>query len=239
MTWYISRMLRPAALGLAALLAPLSACEKNKSTLEVADDAGGAQGGGLGDAEQGQTCGARDDCAGGLACTDGKCSECKADADCTPVACTLETGRCHAEGQCQTDEQCAHGEACDGGMCIFAGDLGHTAPGPCVPNAVFFALDSDVLTPGTQEALTNAAACFAEHKGEIVYLEAHADDRGSDEYAILLTERRAEAVRAFLHGRGVPAEMMQVIAKGSLEAVGADEPSRAKERRVQFTWPAM
>lgn len=44
-------------------------------------------------------------------------------------------------------------------------------------------------------------------------------------------------VRTFLNEQGVPPELMQVIAKGSREAPGKDEPSRAKERRVSLLWP--
>jgi hypothetical protein len=230
-------MSRPASLWLALALGAVPGCEKNKSTLEVADEAGAAGGGGLGDAEEGDACGVRQDCAGGLACTGGKCSACTANADCSPVACTIETGRCRPEGQCEADEHCATDESCDGGMCIFSGDLAGADAGPCELAAVFFASDSDALTPGTQERLAGAAACFAAQSGRTVYLEAHADDRGPEAYNILLTERRAHTVEQFLLGKGVPAASMRVIAKGNLEAVGTDEPARAKERRVQFIWP--
>jgi peptidoglycan-associated lipoprotein len=69
-----------------------------------------------------------------------------------------------------------------------------------------------------------------------VYLEAHADARGTEEYNILLTDRRGQGVKKFLSDLGVPAENMQVISKGSLEASGNDEAGFANDRRVQFIW---
>jgi hypothetical protein len=190
--------------------------------------------------EEGDPCAAKTDCLGGLACTAGKCSLCTSDADCGGVACNLDSGRCSPVESCTTDDQCAMDEICDGGMCIFSGDLGDEDGGPCGLPAVYFAFDSEVLTPKTQEDLKGVASCIAETaagQGKIVYLEAHADNRGTEEYNILLTERRGTSVKDFLAEQGVEATAMQVIAKGSLEAVGADEATRSKERRVQFIWP--
>jgi peptidoglycan-associated lipoprotein len=186
--------------------------------------------------QEGDPCTQRIDCMEGLTCREGACAGCTADAECSPSTCNLDTGRCATSGACQTDEQCAMDEICDGGTCVFSGNLGDPDGGPCGLAAVYFGFDSDELTPKTQEELTATAACITQ-QGVTVYLEAHADDRGTEEYNILLTERRGTMVRSFLGEQGVPAELLQVIAKGSLEAKATDEPSRAKERRVAFIWP--
>jgi len=196
----------------------------------------GAAGGG----EEGEPCAARSDCLGGLACIAGVCGLCTGDGDCGGVPCNLDSGRCSPTNSCATDEQCAMDEICDGGMCIFSGDLGDDDGGPCGLSAVYFAFDSEVLTPTTKEDLDGIASCMAEAsggQGKLVYLEAHADNRGTEEYNILLTERRGTSVKSYLAEKGVTADAMQVIAKGSLEAIGADESTRSKERRVQFIWP--
>jgi peptidoglycan-associated lipoprotein len=200
----------------------------------------GPEGVGKATGEEGDPCVQKGDCLGGLACKTGKCGLCTGDADCGGVPCNLDSGRCSPVDSCTTDEQCAMDEICDGGMCIFSGDLGDEDGGPCGLAAVYFAFDSEVLTPKTQEDLKGVASCIAETaagQGKIVYLEAHADNRGTEEYNILLTERRGTSVKNFLAEQGVEATAMQVIAKGSLEAVGADEAMRSKERRVQFIWP--
>ncbi len=181
-------------------------------------------------------CTQRTDCFEGKVCREGACSPCTDDIECSPSTCNLDTGRCGAEGSCQTDDQCAMDEICDGGACVFSGDLGDEGGGPCGLAAVYFAFDSDELTPKTQEELTATATCMAEQNRK-VFLEAHADDRGTEEYNILLTERRGLKVKKFLSDQGVGGELMQVIAKGSLEASGRDETSRAQDRRVAFIWP--
>jgi len=193
--------------------------------------------GASGDGEMGAPCAQKTDCFGGLVCSAGACSACSDDIECSPGTCELATGRCSASGECQTDDQCPMDEICDGGMCVFSGDYGGDGEGngPCGIDAVFFAFDSDSLTPQAQESLTTAAECIInENRG--IYLEAHADSMGTEEYNILLTERRGQSVKGLLSEKGVPGELLQVIAKGSLEAAGSNESERSKDRRVELIW---
>ncbi len=200
---------------------------------EAAADGSGAGG----DGELGAPCAQKTDCFGGLVCTAGACSACSDDIECSPSTCELATGRCAAAGQCQTDDQCPMDEICDGGMCVFSGDYGEggEGDGPCGVDAVFFAFDSDALTPQAEESLTTAAECII-NENRAIYLEAHADSMGTEEYNILLTERRGQSVKGKLSEKGVPAELLQVIAKGSLEAAGSNESERSKDRRVELIW---
>jgi len=201
--------------------------------MDPAEAAAGGGGGGVG--EMGSPCTQTFECVGGLVCTAGACAGCTDDIQCSPSTCNFDTGRCAAAGQCATDDQCPMDEICDGGMCIFAGG-GTVGGGPCELDAVYFAFDSDSLTPKSQEELTSAATCIAE-QGQEVILEAHADAVGTEEYNIMLTERRGSSVRGFLVDKGVAAELLRVLAKGSLEASGSNESERSKDRRVQLIWP--
>ena len=65
-------------------------------------------------------------------------------------------------------------------------------------------------------------------------LEAHADSVGTEEYNILLTEKRGQKVKDFLVEKGVSADNVRVVAKGSLEATATTESEMAKERKVKF-----
>lgn len=187
---------------------------------------------------EGAPCTQSPDCIQGLVCREGACAGCTDDLECSPGTCDLTTARCRSPGggPCTTDDQCAMDEICDGGTCVFSGDLPGEDAGPCGLPAVYFGFDSDELTPSTQEQLTAAADCITQQNRPVI-LEAHADELGTEEYNILLTERRGSMVRTFLAGKGVPIERMQVLAKGSLEAKATDDASRAKERRVSFLWP--
>jgi peptidoglycan-associated lipoprotein len=190
--------------------------------------------------DQGGPCTSSLDCTGGLVCKASICDFCASDMDCPTGTCDLGTGRCSdgmpgSPGSCTMDDDCAIDEICDGGMCIFSGDYSGGGEVLCNLQAVFFGFDSPKLTPETEENLKAAAACIAA-QGRLVYLEAHADPRGTEEYNILLTDRRGQGVKQFLVNLGVPAENMQVISKGSLEARGNDEAGYAQDRRVEFLW---
>ncbi|PRQ06167.1 Peptidoglycan-associated lipoprotein precursor [Enhygromyxa salina] len=189
---------------------------------------------------QGSPCTSSLDCTGGLVCQAGSCNFCAQDMDCPTGTCDLGTGLCSdgmpgAPGSCTMDDDCAIDEICDGGMCIFSGDYGGDGEVLCELQAVFFGFDSPKLSPETEASLKAAAQCIAD-QGRLVYLEAHADPRGTEEYNILLTDRRGQGVKSFLQNLGVPPENMQVISKGSLEARGTDDQSYADDRRVEFIW---
>jgi peptidoglycan-associated lipoprotein len=127
-------------------------------------------------------------------------------------------------------------EICDNGSCVFSGVTPGAGPNPCSLDAVFFEFDSPDLKPEAQQQLQGAAECIKQQNRQ-VFLEAHADQRGTEEYNIMLTERRGATVKKFLGDLGVAADKLQVVSKGSLEATGSDEASMAKDRRVQFIWP--
>ncbi len=207
------------------------------SDFRCVDPSEAAAAGGSG---QGSPCTSSLDCTGGLVCKAGACDFCAEDMDCPTGTCDLGTGLCSdgmpgAPGSCTVDDDCAIDEICDGGMCIFSGDYGGDGEVLCDLQAVFFGFDSPKLTPDTEAKLTAAAECIMS-QGRLVYLEAHADPRGTEEYNILLTDRRGQGVKSFLVNLGVPPENMQVISKGSLEARGTDEQSYADDRRVEFIW---
>ena len=186
---------------------------------------------GSGDRGVGAICAQRTDCEGGLACTAGTCQPCEEDFACAPYTCNLDTQRCDPMGSCQADTDCSSEEICDGGMCVHSGGFGEG--GACGLDAVYFAFDSATMTPSVAAQLEAAAVCLAESDAG-VWLEAHADDVGTEEYNIMLTERRGHGVRDFLIEHGVPADNLDVIAKGNLEATGTTEAERSRDRRVDF-----
>jgi peptidoglycan-associated lipoprotein len=126
-------------------------------------------------------------------------------------------------------------EICDAGMCVFSGDYDSAdgASDPCNLGAVYFGFNSPTLSSETQDALKTAAECIKNQPGMYI-LEAHADPRGTEEYNIMLTDRRGQSVKEFLGTLGVGPDKLQVISKGSLEATGTDEGSMKNDRRVEF-----
>jgi peptidoglycan-associated lipoprotein len=63
----------------------------------------------------------------------------------------------------------------------------------------------------------------------------HADPRGDEEYNLALGGRRADAVADALAQRRLSRNQISTTSRGEMEASGTDEPSWAKDRRVDVT----
>lgn len=199
--------------------------------------------GGAGGGDIGKPCVQSIDCSGGTVCKAGACAACSEDIDCQPGTCDIGAGRCLAAGsgpagtQCQTDDQCSMEEICDNGNCVFSGIAEGPGGNPCPETeTLYFGFDSPNLEPADQEKLKALAECMKTNATRMVILEAHADSRGTEEYNIMLTDKRGNNVKEFLQGLGVDATRMNVVSKGDLEATGTDDSSMSKDRRVQFVW---
>ena len=79
---------------------------------------------------------------------------------------------------------------------------------------VYFAEDQSTLAPEAQETLRRQAAWLAQYPGVSIQVEGHADERGTREYNIALSARRATAAREFLIAQGVEAGRVSSIAYG-------------------------
>lgn len=198
-------------------------------------------GGGGGIDGVGQPCVQSIECSNGLVCKAGACAACAEDFDCQPGTCDIGTGRCIAAGaggagsQCQTDDQCAMDEICDNGYCTFSGAYGGgTNPCPDVPK-IYFGFDSPNPEPADVEKLKALAECLKTNNAQLI-LEAHADSRGTEEYNIMLTDKRGMTVKEFLQNLGVDPSRMTVVSKGDLEATGTDEAGMREDRRVEFIY---
>lgn len=204
---------------------------QDPATLEGATTEGAGDG-------KGEPCAQTGDCINGWVCREGVCDACVDDIECEGGSCDFSTGQCVVAGAgggtCQTDDECQMDEICDNGTCVFSDVTGGTDP--CGLKAVFFDFDSPKIKPDAAEQLKGLAECM-QQQGRLVYLEAHADPRGTEEYNILLTDKRGQSVKKFLQDLGVTGDNMQVISKGSLEATGTSEAEWSQDRRVEFIWP--
>lgn len=102
---------------------------------------------------------------------------------------------------------------------------------------VFFELDSSVLKAESIRILDDVAATLIAHPEiELIEVQGHTDDQGSDEYNIGLSQRRAETVRSYLIAQGVAGK--RLLPKGFGENVplqpGTSEEAREANRRVAF-----
>lgn len=101
-----------------------------------------------------------------------------------------------------------------------------------VLESVYFDFDrSEIKT--TERAKLQAAKDYLDKDPSVrLLIEGHCDWRGTDEYNLGLGDRRANAAKKYLTSIGVPADRLETLSKGSLDATkNADDATRAKDRR--------
>ncbi len=100
-----------------------------------------------------------------------------------------------------------------------------------VPLPIQFETNEDALTPvGKQYAEELAAAIRQQHPATVI-LEGHTDPKGTDDYNMDLSKRRAETVAAFLKGQGVQARII-TEAKGKREPFTPPEASELTQDQI-------
>ena len=98
--------------------------------------------------------------------------------------------------------------------------MGQAAPGSKadfttnVGDKIFFLEDQSTLTPEATDTLTKQSQWLKQYGQVTVQVEGHADERGTREYNIALSARRATATRNFLIQQGVPGNRISSIAYG-------------------------
>ena len=100
----------------------------------------------------------------------------------------------------------------------------------------FFAYDSANIRPQDQAVLAKLATCFTTGplKGREMRLVGHADNRGEDDYNMVLGQKRADNVKSAIVSAGMTPAKALTTSRGELDATGSDEPSWSKDRRVDI-----
>ncbi|RYE06022.1 MAG: peptidoglycan-associated lipoprotein Pal [Rickettsiaceae bacterium] len=102
-----------------------------------------------------------------------------------------------------------------------------------VGDRVFFAYDSSELSQHAKTELEKQIAWLNNHHKTKIMIEGHCDERGTREYNLALGERRAEAVKKFMHHHGVELHRINTVSYGNERPaiVGNTEKEYKQNRR--------
>jgi len=100
---------------------------------------------------------------------------------------------------------------------------------------VFFDFDKYDIRPGDAKILDTDAA-WLKSNNNLVLIEGHCDERGTNEYNLALGERRAKSTMNYLVAQGVQASRITIISYGEERPTCTDhtEGCWAKNRRAHF-----
>jgi len=106
-----------------------------------------------------------------------------------------------------------------------------------MPGNITFAFDSSSLQPQFDPVLSNVASTLNQYNQTVIEVAGHTDSVGTDAYNQALSQQRANAVAAFLSGKGVMQQRMIVVGAGEAHPVASNDTDagRAQNRRVEIT----
>jgi peptidoglycan-associated lipoprotein len=172
-------------------------------------------------------CSNRSQCAAGQECIANRCRPCESDGECG-VGLKCMQGQCK-KAQCSTDNDCPQDKDCQNGQCVGK----PPAQKQCRLETIYFGFDQASLTTEATGTL-NANADSLKKEPRNVDVVGRADPRGTTEYNMALSDRRAQAVKEYLQRLGIESGKLSKVPRGALDATGNDESGWAKDRRVDF-----
>jgi outer membrane protein OmpA-like peptidoglycan-associated protein len=105
-----------------------------------------------------------------------------------------------------------------------------------IVRAIDFEFDSTRLTVPAQQTLDEVATALLSQHDLHVEIQGHTDSIGSDAYNLNLSQRRADAVQAYLIDRGLSASALTTKGYGKDKPIATNDTGegRAQNRRVAF-----
>ena len=97
-------------------------------------------------------------------------------------------------------------------------------------DSFLFDFDKAALRPENREILSRIAGVLLASHGYRLYVYGHTDDTGPEAYNQQLSEKRAQAVRAYLVEAGIPAEIIHAQGFGEFSPAVRQETRQARQR---------
>ena len=101
--------------------------------------------------------------------------------------------------------------------------------------SIYFDFDQSFVKVAERFKLEEAADHLKSNANDRLLLEGYCDWRGTTEYNLGLGDRRANAVKIYLHQLGIEPERIGTLSKGDLEAIAnGTEEQMAHDRRADL-----
>ncbi|MCE9602004.1 MAG: OmpA family protein [Gemmatimonadetes bacterium] len=151
-------------------------------------------------------------------------AEAKARADAEAARLKAEAdARARAEAEARARAEAAARAAVEAARAAFA-------------TAIYFDLDKSDLRSDARALLDSKLPLLRANPNVRIRIAGHADDRGSDEYNVALSQKRAASAKRYLVDQGISADRIDVVGFGEERPamMGSGEESWSKNRRDEF-----
>jgi peptidoglycan-associated lipoprotein len=103
-------------------------------------------------------------------------------------------------------------------------------------STLYFEYDSDELTAESRAKLDSKIPLLNANPDVRIRIDGHCDERGTDEYNLVLGRRRAEQAKRYLTDRGIDASRIETMSYGRERPIaqGSDESAWSQNRRDEF-----
>ena len=116
--------------------------------------------------------------------------------------------------------------------------LRNLAPAPRnIDLVIQFDFDSAKLQEVSKPLLNNLTSAMKNQRleGLSFTVEGHTDAKGTEEYNLRLSARRAETVVNYMTQQGVAKDRLTPVGKGATELLNVEKPEALENRRVRIT----
>lgn len=155
----------------------------------------------------------------------------------TPAGVAVNAKGCPIDGDSDGDGVPDSIDKCPGTLKGFKVDaVGCIVEQTVILRAVNFDFSSDKLTSEARGTLDQLAQSLATQPGLELQIAGHTDSLGPASYNLTLSQKRANAVRAYLIAHGVGAARLKSEGYGEFNPIASNETEegRAQNRRVEF-----
>ncbi|WP_412466943.1 OmpA family protein [Pedobacter sp. KLB.chiD] len=103
-------------------------------------------------------------------------------------------------------------------------------------SGILFDFDKTALKDAAKANIQSLASSLNQYPDTDIKIIGHTDSRGTEQYNMGLSERRAAAVKAYAVSQGVPSSRLVTIGKGFSEPIAdnSTDAGRAANRRVEI-----